>query len=353
MYKNYLLTALKRLFLDKSQLGFWDEESGRIIERLYHDKNWNWKYVDNNQYRYGVFCLSCLLLSKKYTKLDLNSYNEKIQLYLNFILRKLNNLAKTDLTYGALLALTLGNEFGLINIDNKIIEKKLVETCDYAINSFDNQNALILIPISIFLSSNISLKLKSKFEKLIQKYLISIDKNGLFQTGDLRYCYHQRLMYTLWGLIHSSRYYYTDEIYNAAKKTLSYVWNTRRQSDTDNAFLWHPQFYLVKNRIKYIPLPIINIKSSRYLFECHQTFFANAINFFNNQFNEKFMIEERDKAISWIFGENRMNLDLTKITNLDIPCRIMSKNKNLFIAGENYKGSYEIGSYILALSFYL
>ena len=93
------------------------------------------------------------------------------------------------------------------------------------------------------------------------------------------------------------------------------------------------------------------MKSTKYLFECHQTFFANTINFFNHRFGDSFFIEERDKAINWIFGENRMGLNLTEVTKLGIPFRIMTTDNKLFVEHENYKGSYEIGSYILALSF--
>ena len=61
-------------------------------------------------------------------------------------------------------------------------------------------------------------------------------------------------------------------------------------------------------------------------------------------------------ATSWaqrsteVFGKNRIHKDLTTISGLELPIRIMNLNGDLFIKGERFKGSYEVGSYIMALA---
>ena len=349
MYNEQLKIALDRLFTSKEHNGFWDAKEGKIIESLYHDKTWNWRYVHSDSNRYGLFCIASILMAKKYNNLDLADYKDNFRVYLKYIQNHLNTLSKNDLTYGGLLSLILGIELGYIDMDINRLEPLLLSSCEYALNNYDNQNTLILIPLTLYLLHHKSSTLTESFESLLYKNINSVDKDSKFQTGDIKYCYHQRLMYTLWGLIFSAQHSNTEVIHTIAQNTLRFVWENGRQED--NGFLWHPDFYFVSNRFRYFPIPILNKKTSSYLFECHQTFFAIAVDLYNNVFNEKFMVKERDLALDWIFGANRMNLDLTKITRLGIPNRIMTSDKKLFVNGNNFKGSYEIGSYILALSF--
>jgi len=352
MYKNHLVNALEIIFREKNLIGFWDSKENKITERLYHDKNWNWKYVEIPQNRYGLFCLSCILMAENYNKINIDIYRNKVKSYLDTIQNNINNYKISDLTYGALLALILGIKLGYLsdNITSKL-ESILVKSIKLSKELKDNQNFLILIPAFFYLTINNSKEVRENLINLTKYILDSVDKKGLFNTGDLRYCYHQRIMYTIWGLIHASNLCYEKEIYTLVKNLFFYILEHRRQKSIDDAFIWHPKFYFVKNRVKFLPIPIFNYKSSRYLFECHQTFFVNAVYFFNERFGEKIFINEAFNALEWIFGKNRMQKDLTKITKISIPARIMTFDGNLFIKNENYKGSYEIGSYILALSF--
>lgn len=344
---------MERLFLDKNKLGFWDDSKNSIIESLYHDEKWNWQFKERGTKRYGLFCLASLLLSKEYNNLDLKKYDDKIKRFSQNIYNNLSAYSETDLSYGALLAVILANKFGYIELNGKKIENLLISILDFAIKSHDNQNSLILIPASFFLLINKSREIRDRLDGLVTKYLSSANKHNMFATGDLRFNYHQRNMYILWGLLHASQHVQPESIYNQAKRTLKNIWENRRQKNIDDAFLWHPKIYLVKNRIHHIYLPILSARSSIYLFECHQTFFANAINFFNRRFNDNFYLEERDRAMSWIFGKNRMHINLLDVSNLGIPARIMTTDHELIVKDQKFKGSYEIGSYILELSFQL
>lgn len=60
--------------------------------------------------------------------------------------------------------------------------------------------------------------------------------------------------------------------------------------------------------------------------------------------------KKRKRAMEWIFGANRITKDLTALTGIDLPTRIMDISGKLFIENQMFKGSYEVGSYILALS---
>ncbi len=83
--KAYLNAALERIFKPTSQVGFWDEQNNRIHGKLIHDKSWHWKVDSEKADRYGLFCLSTILLAKVLYGLDLSRYEQKIVAYLKYI----------------------------------------------------------------------------------------------------------------------------------------------------------------------------------------------------------------------------------------------------------------------------
>ena len=187
MINNYISNALNQLFMDKSKNGFWNEEEGKIEERIYHDRNWNWKYVDHKGYRYGLFCLSTILLAVEYNNLDLDIYSNKIQRYLAWTQHNVQILSISELTYGALLSWTLGIKLKLINEESHLIlEELLIKSINESISSRDNQNFLVLISAYYYSSLFDSQRVKEKFVLLIEKILKNTGINGLFQTGDLK-----------------------------------------------------------------------------------------------------------------------------------------------------------------------
>ena len=102
-YNKHLTTAINTLFNDFSSNGFWDEANGKIIESLFHDKEWNWHYKESKKVRYGLFTLSMVLLAKDLFKLDLREYESKIIRYLGWIKENKQSFRLSDLTYGGLL----------------------------------------------------------------------------------------------------------------------------------------------------------------------------------------------------------------------------------------------------------
>lgn len=342
---------LPLIFETKNNIGFWDKEQNKIIESLIFDEKWNYQFCDSSQSRYGLFALSNILLAKHLFQLNTDLHDEKIIKYILKINSHISNYSKSELTYGGLACLILAYKmYNLPDINIGEIGKVFDKTLDSVFESYDNQDSLILIAGKYLSEISPDLKRLQKLKSLSDRYLNSQNKTGYFETGDIRAVYHQRNMYVLWGLIFAS-YFYTEraeEIKNAVIKCLNWVWDNNRDK-SDDAFHWHPAFYWIRNKYK-IKIPILNIKSSKFLFECHQTFFANAINFYQMRFSSFEFKEKKESAIEWIFGKNRFKKDLTKIDGRTLPIRIIDLYGNTFIKGQQFKGSYEIGSYILALA---
>lgn len=349
MNNNNLDNAIDIIFKDASDTGFWDVENKWISEKLTNDNKWNWKSIKSKSHRYGLFTLSMILISKDLYYLDTTRYDEKIVDFIYWIYNNLDKLETTELTYGALTSVILGKKlYNLADLNLEIIENSLVKAYKNIFPFFDNQNSLILIASKYFLDQQENREQLNNLKRLTDLILLSKNNSAFFETGDIRANYHQRIMYSLWALSLASNYYARDEIKTVMEDTISYVWENRRDKK-DNAFLWHPSFYFIKYK-NGVRIPVYNPKSAKYLFECHQTFFANSVNFYQNFFNTDKFQTEKVKALEWITGKNRIDKNLNDVTGIGIPIRIMHLNGNLFIDGQQFIGSYEIGSLILSLT---
>jgi hypothetical protein len=343
-----LTNALEIIFQDSTKIGFWDSKNSYIAEKIINDMNWQWRRSKSNSHRYGLFTLSMILLSKDIFNLDTTKYDGKILDFINWTYKNLKKFSIDELTYGGLLSVILGKKlYNLENFDFNFFEDSLTTTYNKLFPLNDNQHSLILIPIKYLLDLKQTEKQLHQLKNLTSLLISSKKKSLFFETGDIKANYHQRIMYVLWGLIFASNYCYRNEIKKIFEDTINYVWEKRK--DRDNAFLWHPSFYIIKNKYK-IKIPVFNPKSTKYLFECHQTFFANSINFYQKFFSSNLYQQEKVKALEWIWGSNRIKKNLNEITGIGIPARIMNTSGELLIKRQQFIGSYEIGSLILALA---
>ena len=337
------------IFNDTGELSYWDSKKHKISSKLIFDNNWNWRVSKDSSDRYGLFTLFTILLAKERFGLDTSLYDEKIILYLNYIKGRIKLFSKSDITYGALNSLVLGQIlYSYLDFEEEILYcmKYLITNVH---NIYDNQDTLLMIGLCLYLNKiKFDKRLSIYLGKLVFNLIKSQDGKGIFQTGDLRACYHQRLMYTVWACSIAADQIFSEKISMAIEKTIEFVWNHRREK-TDNAFLWHAPVYWIRSKF-WVSVPIVSVKSSKYLFSCHQNFFVNAVNLYNKAFNKKKYQQEKKMAMDWIFGINRISKDLSIITGIDIPTRIMKTDGNLFVKNNNFIGSYEIGSHILALA---
>ena len=78
---------------------------------------------------------------------------------------------------------------------------------------------------------------------------------------------------------------------------------------------------------------------------------TNHLFFYQTFFTDYQWDEKRQLSFQWIFGQNRLGTDMTEVTNLGIPARIMDTSGKLFIHNQNFKGTYELGSFLLQLCY--
>ena len=56
------------------------------------------------------------------------------------------------------------------------------------------------------------------------------------------------------------------------------------------------------------------------------------------------------KAINWIYRTNILHKNLVDLSNIGVPLRTMLINGKIHLPHQTFKGTYEIGSYIMALT---
>ncbi|MDD4496855.1 MAG: hypothetical protein PHV51_01685 [Methanosarcinaceae archaeon] len=184
-----------------------------------------------------------------------------------------------------------------------------------------------------------------KIEVITEEILKHQDKHGLFVFKNLSSKRHQNQMYTLWALNRAFTLLdrkNTDPI----KKNIQYTIANRMQDDY--GIIWEnkiPLWFKLYNLAK-------KIRYWEYYFECHQCFFAHAVFEYAALKQDKEYTEHAKRALEWIIGRNRFGFDLLEFSGLGIPHRIVDSHGNPHIKGQQFKGTYEIGGYLMALTDY-
>jgi hypothetical protein len=85
-------------------------------------------------------------------------------------------------------------------------------------------------------------------------------------------------------------------------------------------------------------------------YECHQCFYASAVELFTDASGDRRFEALRFRALNFIFGDNRWRLPLDEIGLQGLPVRCVSKGGSVTLWRNQFKGCYEVGAYLWALS---
>ncbi len=361
IYQGYLDQALESLFRNHDQNGFWDGRDGRIIKRLVRSPEGAWAADKSFDLRYGPFGLMGVLY-RRYRQPGDKRFDDKIYRHLDYLLHHVDDKAVTDTgayagtNYGILSSLALGY---LIFGREELLDKA-ERIFRFNQRKYPPVRANILSLImwgESWLAEALQKQggqeplldeVKNHIHLVCHWFLGCQDKNGYFKTGDLRSVQFARTMYALWGLSRAVRVLGMKEWLPSVEKALDYHLSTQRTQD--GAFLWHPKFYFTSIWPFLFYLPVYFPHGADWLFECHPTFFVNAAEQYRLAGGTKDYLDDEINAVSWIFGANRLNKDLVADSGIGVPIRVMDLSGRTFIPKENFKGTYEIGSYVMALT---
>jgi hypothetical protein len=86
------------------------------------------------------------------------------------------------------------------------------------------------------------------------------------------------------------------------------------------------------------------------LFPCHQTFFVVAVDHYRAAGGKRSHDVSVRRAMDWIYRTNPRGEDLVESSGIGVPMRVMDVDGRLDLPDQQFKGSYEVGTYLMALT---
>jgi len=268
-YKMYLKCALDTLFRDVRDNGFWNEKEGRIIYKLdYITKDGKWVPDRNIEFRFAPFGLMGALYWRYTNPHSHQNYDSNMERYLDFLVRNIQSNGKIrdnnsgGFEHGIVLAtLSLGSlvwsKLDLIKAEAYL--QKAETIYKFILKNwppnyiFNNHDLFVLWGIDLLYDAEITIgkpaeaqNIKNEISKYSNWMYTILDDNGLFQTGDFRASYHQRIMYPLWGFARAVKIINEKVYLQSIERCLDHV--IKHRMEWDGAFLWHPPVWIYKKK---------------------------------------------------------------------------------------------------------
>lgn len=355
-YINYLNQALEALFRPVEENGFWNTKEKRIIRALNCkigvNDSLNWYEDARLFHRYPPFALMGVA-EWRISELGDTCYDQKIRAnlawYRDIILDAKKRRLIPSYGIGPLL-------YTYVNLSNLWPDKEVTETLTAdSIDRFQfiqSEDALILMGLAANWDM-LRLSQREFVRKAVEKFLSFQREDGLFQLPtDPESYLHQNQQYIIWGLGEYAQREYGEKIGNSLKRNVEYTLKYRWRKDS-GILWWTKEDNLYRYSKGKIAKCLIKYDISRdLLFECHQTFFFNSIHYLN-LLKIKNYDEYAKRALQFIYGKNAFGINLLYLSDLGVPWRVITVNRKWKIKKHMFKGTYEIGSYIRALTFAL
>lgn len=343
-----IMDAFNTIFNSVDDGGFCSESGVYpVLEYTLDKRNIIYKPSNEKYWRYNPFLMMGVLYTRFYVKNDwIELYDTKIQNELQIFITKLPKKEINTLSSYSLGPLMVSFAFAYkIYKDYKYIEiiESILNSADFKIKT--NEDAFLLLGLTQiyeFIPDYQEIVFK-KIETLTGVILKHQNKTGLFVFEGITSKRHQNQMYTLWALCSSFRILEIDNV-EPIRKNIEYT--IRNRFENDGGIIWednipyHIKAYHILKGIRYW----------EYYFECHQCFFAHAVFKFSELSQDFTYNTHAIKSLEWIFGGNRFNINLLHVSGLNMPHRIIDVNGNLHVKGQQFKGTYEIGGYLMAIS---
>lgn len=295
-------------------------------------------------HRYTPFCLAGALIAHRACG---GGDEEKLHATSHWLLNQTQGDVDLDhLYYGFLWGLVeAGITFQQQAYFDKAVELAVRSEKEFLASSNLHQGVGLYALSRLLEEYPAAVGLKSLISSKARTLTDSINSRGIPAIGDLRAAYHQRLMYTCWGLFGSARSMADDTIATDARRILDFV--TEQRIDDDGGIRWHS---LVEwNALPY-PLPTIHPYGFANYYECHQCFYLIALDLLGDFADIEPYAAIANKVFHWLYGSNRWGIDLTAHGIPGVPVRCVNRAGTISPALNHFKGSYELGSYLWAMS---
>ncbi|SFR36527.1 class I SAM-dependent methyltransferase [Halogeometricum limi] len=363
-YESYLEQGVDSLFRPTRDGGFWDELTDSIIRALDYEfdgETVTWSRDESQEWRYATMAMMGVM-NWRASSVGSDRHDEQIHREFEYFEEHVESGELPDEmpSYG------LGPLLSAYAMAAEVFDDERERYLDTARTLFDHANetvefdhaedSLVLYGATYLLESDPS---DDDVRAFVERGLFEISERrtteGLFQFENATTRRHQNQMYTCWALSRAIEVTGQTGYLGDVESVLDYTIENRMRDD--GAFIWEDLPVYAR-----LPGEIRNKLTAQtpywhYLYECHQTFFVNAVSHYYAGGGEKNYSNEVRRAMAWIFETNGTGRDLVDVSGIGVPMRQVTVDGRMdnrqFQRGwrdQQYKGTYEVGSYVMALT---
>ncbi len=345
-YERWLTDALDALFRDVPD-GFYDPKEGRIIRELRYEADsdgyaTDWRRGRDPEWRYAPMALLGATRWRVSPAGD-DRHDARLE---RALVTAADRLGDTDLpAYGA------GPLVGAFALANRAFDREFLpaarrlyeRTRDAGFGH--SEEALLLYGWSLLHERDPSDQLRGDIADGLHAVVEhQSPPNGLFAFDNPTTLRHQNQMYSLWGACRAVSV--TDRVgyLDALADVLEFTVEERLRED--GAVTWfepgrrEATGYRLRDAAGSTPVPEWEL-----LFACHQTFLVTAVAEYRRAGGERSYDRAVRRAMAWL-----PEAGLFERSGLGVPMRGMTTDGRFDTPGQRFKGSYEVGAALLALT---
>lgn len=354
-YQEYLDSALACLFRPVAENGFWDENDEKILRALDYDivdgdsdeNEFSWTPDDRESWRYAPFALMGAMQWRA-SPLAHGKYDEKIERALAYFAEKIETDLREMPSYGIgplICAFALAAD-----VFDPVHENVARELFEHSRERFDfthAEDSLLAYGWSYLAARESGTEVCDALSVALSRMNSRLTPEGLFEFDNHTTRRHQNQMYACWGFARAIECTGQTGYLENVERVLNYAIDHRMRED--GAFIWED--VSLPRRVRRGTTKRLGFRPPHwnFLYECHQTFFVNAVAHYYRAGGERDYDREVARAMSWIYGDSSRG-NLVELSELGVPMRFLTVDDRLDIPDQMYKGSYEIGSYLMALT---
>jgi SAM-dependent methyltransferase len=353
-YQGYLDDALDCLFRPVEQNGFWDTEDQKLLRALEYDivddgdGEFEWTPDDRELWRYAPFGLMGAM-QWRVSALGTDRYDDKLERALTYFAEQIDTSLSAMPSYGIgplTCAFSLAAE--VFDAAHERVAWTLFEHSRERFDFTHAEDCLLAYGWSYLAERESGTEVREVLSAALWRMNERLTPDGLFVFDNHTTRRHQNQMYACWGFARAIEVTGQTGYLENVARVLEYTIDNRMRDD--GAFVWEDDVSLPQ-RIRRDTTKRLGFRPPYwdFLYECHQTFFVNAVAHYDAAGGERDFDPELSRSMAWIYGDSSRG-NLVELSGLGVPMRFLTVDDRLDVDDQMYKGSYEIGSYLMALT---
>jgi len=365
-YRAYLDDALACLFRPVAETGFWDGDAGTFVRAWEYDLGDDgptWTLNDSVQWRYAPLALAGVMRWRT-SPLGDDRYDGQIRRALAYFSARTSDpktlaempsyglgpliaafsLAADAFGDGPNAVESAGASDGYAEIARALYEHTASSEFSHA------EDSLLLWGWTYLYEHTGDEDVLAAVREALWTVNEWLTSEGLFGFENPTARRHQNQMYALWGLCRAIEVTGSEGFLSTAERVLEYTVEHRLRED--GAFIWEDRSpsETARSTVGRALLGADRPPHWAFLYACHQTFFVNAVEHYYAAGGTDDYDTVVRRAMAWVYGDNDRDLNLVEYSGLGVPMRFLLTDGRMDVPDQQFKGAYEVGSYVMALT---